>query len=233
MWRIAPEPIIALDGDTAGLRAAMRVIDLALPLLEAGQSLRFAIMPDGLDPDDLIKAQGTAAMQTLLDGAMPMVQLLWQRETEGKNFDSPERKAALDKDSARKDQIDRDPSIAATTARRSKRCAGRCFRPKRRRCASQRATARRTQRRPGSANRTANRQSIAFGRRERRRGAPARGGDPGDLLCTPQSLLNLRPSSKRMECRDPTATCARDPCGMRAAPKTFMTQFARTWATGP
>lgn len=98
LWRIAPEPIIALDGDTAGLRAAMRVIDTALPLLEAGQSLRFAIMPEGLDPDDLIKAQGAGAMQKVLDGARPMVSLLWQRETEGKSIDSPERRAALDRD---------------------------------------------------------------------------------------------------------------------------------------
>ena len=97
MWRIHPEPIIALDGDTAGLRAAMRVIDIAMPLLEAGKSLRFALMPEGLDPDDLIKAQGAGAMQKLLDQAQPLVRLLWRRETEGKVFDSPERKAALDK----------------------------------------------------------------------------------------------------------------------------------------
>ncbi|MGJ8585973.1 MAG: DNA primase [Marinosulfonomonas sp.] len=97
MWRIHHEPVIALDGDTAGLRAAMRVIDLAMPLLEAGQSLRFAIMPEGADPDDVIRRQGADAMQALLDAAVPMVQLLWQRETEGKVFDSPERKAALDK----------------------------------------------------------------------------------------------------------------------------------------
>ncbi|ESW60972.1 MAG: hypothetical protein Q27BPR15_09020 [Rhodobacter sp. CACIA14H1] len=58
MWRISDEPVIALDGDTAGFRAALRVIDLALPLLEAGKGLRFAILPQGLDPDDLIKAQG-------------------------------------------------------------------------------------------------------------------------------------------------------------------------------
>lgn len=111
MWRMAPEPVIALDGDTAGLRAAMRVIDIALPLLEAGQSLRFALMPEGLDPDDLIKAQGAGAMQKLLDQAIPMVQLLWRRETEGKNFDSPERKAALDKALREKIRLIRDPSI--------------------------------------------------------------------------------------------------------------------------
>lgn len=97
LWRISDEPIIALDGDTAGIRAALRVIDLALPLLEAGKALRFAILPQGQDPDDLIKAQGPAAMQKVLDEAQPMVNLLWRRETEGKVFDSPERKAALDK----------------------------------------------------------------------------------------------------------------------------------------
>ncbi len=111
MWRMAPEPIIALDGDKAGVRAAMRVIDIALPLLEAGQSLRFALMPEGMDPDDLIKAQGAGAMQKLLDQATPMVQLLWQRETEGKVFDSPERKAALDKALREKINLIKDPSI--------------------------------------------------------------------------------------------------------------------------
>jgi DNA primase len=97
IWRIADEPILALDGDTAGIRAAQRVIDLALPMLEAGKAIRFAILPGGMDPDDLIKAQGAGAMQAVLDQAKPMVQLLWQRETEGRSFDSPERRAALDK----------------------------------------------------------------------------------------------------------------------------------------
>ncbi|HHB80542.1 MAG TPA: DNA primase, partial [Aliiroseovarius sp.] len=113
MWRIAPEPVVALDGDTAGLRAAMRLIDLALPLLEAGQSLRFALMPAGLDPDDVLRQQGRAAMQALIDGAAPMVDLLWQRETEGKVFDSPERKAALDRDLRNVIKKIADPSIRA------------------------------------------------------------------------------------------------------------------------
>ncbi len=97
MWRISDEPVIALDGDKAGVNAALRVVDLALPLLESGKGLRFAILPGGQDPDDLIKAQGPAAMLKLLEQAQPMVNLLWQRETEGRSFDSPERKAALDK----------------------------------------------------------------------------------------------------------------------------------------
>lgn len=96
MWRISPEPVIALDGDTAGLRAAMRLIDLALPLTAPRQALRFSFLPQGQDPDDLIRAKGPGAMSAVLDDARPLVDLLWRRETEGKVFDSPERKAALD-----------------------------------------------------------------------------------------------------------------------------------------
>jgi len=111
LWRMSDEPVIALDGDTAGLRAAMRLIDMALPLLEAGKSLRFAIMPEGKDPDDLLRAEGAEAVQAVLDQAIPMVRLLWRRETEGRVFDSPERKAALDKSLREKIKLIRDPSI--------------------------------------------------------------------------------------------------------------------------
>ncbi|GAA6187613.1 DNA primase [Litorivita sp. NS0012-18] len=131
LWRISPEPVIALDGDAAGLRAAMRVIDLALPLLEAGKSLRFAIMPEGKDPDDVIRSNGAAAMGELIDGAVPMVDLLWQRETEGKNFDSPERKAGLDKALREKIKLIRDPSIRKHYGEAIKELRWALFRPNR------------------------------------------------------------------------------------------------------
>lgn len=111
LWRIADEPVIALDGDTAGLRAAYRVIDLALPLLEAGKSLRFALMPEGMDPDDLLRSEGPSAIKARVEQAIPMVELLWRRETEDRSFDSPERKAALDKALREKIKLIRDPSI--------------------------------------------------------------------------------------------------------------------------
>ena len=111
MWRVHSEPIIALDGDKAGIAAALRLIDLALPLLEAGQGLRFAVLPGGMDPDDLIRAQGAPAMQKVIDSAEPMVRLLWARETDGKTFDSPERKATLDKTLRAALMRIKDPSI--------------------------------------------------------------------------------------------------------------------------
>lgn len=142
LWRIAPEPIIALDGDTAGLRAAMRLIDLALPMLEAGQSLRFALMPEGMDPDDVLRAKGTGAMQGILDAAIPMVQLLWRRETEGQTFDSPERRAALDKALRDKIKLIRDPSIRSHYGQAIKDLRWALFNPRR---AGQGATPRRAQ----------------------------------------------------------------------------------------
>ncbi len=96
MWRIAPEPVVALDGDAAGQGAAQRLVDLALPLLTAGKGLRFALMPAKQDPDDVIRASGLRAFEALITASRPMIDLLWERETAGGSFDSPERRAALD-----------------------------------------------------------------------------------------------------------------------------------------
>ena len=130
MWRVSDEPIIALDGDKAGVRAAQRLIDLALPLLQAGKSLRFVVLPEGQDPDDLTRQEGPGAMQRLLDNAQPMVELLWEREVHGKNFDSPERKAALDKILREKLRLIKDTSIRGYYGQALKSLRWDLFRPK-------------------------------------------------------------------------------------------------------
>jgi len=96
LWRTAPEPILAFDGDSAGLNAAHRAARLALPHLKPGHSLRFAFLPSGEDPDSFIAAEGAGAMHALLEGAIPLSQLLWQAETEGKDLSTPERRAGLE-----------------------------------------------------------------------------------------------------------------------------------------
>jgi DNA primase len=96
LWRMAPEPILCFDGDKAGTRAAFRAVDLALPLLAPGKSLRFATLPEGQDPDDLIKSAGADAMNEILGKARPLAEMLWIRETAEAQLDTPERRAALE-----------------------------------------------------------------------------------------------------------------------------------------
>jgi DNA primase len=96
LWRTAPEPILAFDGDAAGMKAAHRAAHVALPHLKAGHSLRFAFLPTGEDPDSYIAANGAGAMNVLLENALPLSQLLWRAETEGKDLSTPERRAGLE-----------------------------------------------------------------------------------------------------------------------------------------
>ena len=97
LWRMADEPILCFDGDKAGLKAAYRAVDTALPLLGAERSLRFVLLPEGLDPDELLRANGPAAVVAALDSSLPLFDILWMRELEGVTLDTPERRAALEK----------------------------------------------------------------------------------------------------------------------------------------
>lgn len=96
LWRLSAEPILCFDGDNAGIRAAMRAADRALPLLEPGKSFRFALLPGGQDPDDLVKSQGRKGMDEVLAAALPMADILWRKETLDRPLDTPERRAALE-----------------------------------------------------------------------------------------------------------------------------------------
>jgi DNA primase len=96
LWKMADEPILCFDGDAAGRRAAYRAIDLALPHIKPGKSLLFAALPDGHDPDDLVRSGGAGAIADVLAGARPLGDVLWTRETETARFDTPERRAGLE-----------------------------------------------------------------------------------------------------------------------------------------
>jgi len=97
LWRMAEEPILCFDGDKAGLKAAFRAVDTALPLIGPGRTLRFVLLSDGQDPDELLRAGGPAAVAQALGQPMPLVDLLWLRETEGATLDTPERRAGLER----------------------------------------------------------------------------------------------------------------------------------------
>ncbi len=97
MWKMAEAPILCFDGDKAGRKAAHRALDIALPLLGPGRSLRFAMLPEGQDPDDLARASGQAGVMKVLDAALPLVDLLWQREAEQHPLELPEERAAFER----------------------------------------------------------------------------------------------------------------------------------------
>jgi DNA primase len=96
LWRMADEPTLCFDGDAAGRRAAYRAVDLALPLIKPGKSLKFASLPEGHDPDDLVRAGGGEAINEVIAAARPLAHVLWMRETEAASFDTPERRAAFE-----------------------------------------------------------------------------------------------------------------------------------------
>ncbi|WOH65467.1 DNA primase [Bradyrhizobium sp. BWA-3-5] len=96
LWRMADEPILCFDGDRAGQKAAYRAADLALPNLAPGKSLRFALLPEGQDPDDLARAGGRMAIEEVISAARPLADMIWSREIEGGTFATPERRAALE-----------------------------------------------------------------------------------------------------------------------------------------
>jgi DNA primase len=96
LWKMADEPILCFDGDSAGRKAAYRAADLALPHLKPGKSLRFALMPEGQDPDDLARSGGRAAIEDVIGAARSLSDMIWAREIEGGSFATPERRAALE-----------------------------------------------------------------------------------------------------------------------------------------
>ena len=96
LWKMADEPVLCFDGDNAGLRAAYRAVELAMPRLKPGKSLRFALLPQGQDPDDLMRSAGREAVVEVIEAARPLAQMLWANMTEGHEFDTPERRAALE-----------------------------------------------------------------------------------------------------------------------------------------
>jgi DNA primase len=96
LWKMADEPILCFDGDKAGQKAAWRAADMALPHLVPGKSLRFALLPEGQDPDDLARSGGRGAIEEVIGAARGLADVIWSREIEGGSFATPERRAALE-----------------------------------------------------------------------------------------------------------------------------------------
>ena len=95
LWHHHPEPTLCFDGDRAGRQAASRAIDRALPLLQAGRSLKFAIVEGGKDPDDVLREQGVVALRGQLARTTAFSEALFTRERDQEPLETPERRAGL------------------------------------------------------------------------------------------------------------------------------------------
>ena len=111
LWKMTPVPVLCFDGDSAGMRAASRAVDLALPMLKPGQSLRIALLPDGKDPDDLVKVEGRAPFDKVMSEARPLAEMVWLRETSGTAFETPEKRAELEARLKQVTQVIGDESV--------------------------------------------------------------------------------------------------------------------------
>ncbi|MEO1207024.1 MAG: DNA primase [Pseudomonadota bacterium] len=97
LWRYTDEPTLCFDGDSAGKKAAHRAIDTAIHMLAPGQSLKFAFLPDGQDPDDLIKEGGSEAIEAVISATKPFADIFFDREWQSGTWDTPERRAQLER----------------------------------------------------------------------------------------------------------------------------------------
>ncbi|MBB3979065.1 DNA primase [Rhizobium azooxidifex] len=96
LWRMTPQPILCFDGDGAGIRAANRAAELALPHIRPDRTVRFAMLPDGKDPDDLVRHEGREPFDKVLAGARPLAAMIWSREAGGGTYETPESRAELE-----------------------------------------------------------------------------------------------------------------------------------------
>jgi len=95
LWRMADVPLLCFDGDSAGQKAAIRAAHRALPLLQPGRSLAFITLPEGMDPDDLVRTKGAAAFEALLKAPQQLAERIWASEVAAEPLDTPEARAGL------------------------------------------------------------------------------------------------------------------------------------------
>lgn len=96
-WKVCPQPTLCFDGDNAGIRAAVRSVDRALPILKAGYSTRYAFLPDKMDPDEYLKAKGRDEFLKIIADTVPLAELVWRKNIQSKDISTPEQKALIEK----------------------------------------------------------------------------------------------------------------------------------------
>lgn len=97
IFRYTTEIVFCFDGDNAGRRAAARSLEICLPEMRDGVSAKFLFLPDGEDPDTMIRNLGTEAFQNSIESATPLSEFLFEHFSDGIDLTTREGKAKLSK----------------------------------------------------------------------------------------------------------------------------------------
>lgn len=92
LWKVAPEVIICLDGDIAGLRAAQKVIDNIVDIISHEQKISFINLPSKYDPDDLLKEKGADYFSNLIKKRISLSDQILKNSAIDNKFATPEDK---------------------------------------------------------------------------------------------------------------------------------------------
>ncbi len=111
LWKSAETVVVALDGDEAGRRSAARIVDTALPDLKPGKEIRFALLPQRMDPDDYAREHGGEGMEAVLRAALPLSEMAWRRELAGGTPATPEAVAQVESQLRQLADRIRDPEL--------------------------------------------------------------------------------------------------------------------------
>lgn len=95
LFRITDQIICCYDGDRAGRQAAWRALETALPLLTDGRQIRFAFLPEGEDPDTLVRKEGKTAFEQRLAAAQPLSAFLFETLLTQVDLSTPDGRARL------------------------------------------------------------------------------------------------------------------------------------------
>ena len=95
LFRVTHNVICCYDGDRAGRDAAWRALETALPYMTAGRQLRFMFLPDGEDPDTLVRKEGKAAFEARMEQAQPLSTFLFNSLLPQADLTSPDGKTQL------------------------------------------------------------------------------------------------------------------------------------------
>lgn len=97
IFRLCPEVVFCFDGDNAGRKAAFRALEAALPTLEDGRQARFLFLPEGQDPDTMVRRTGSDGFEHLLNQAQTLENFLFASLSDGLDTNSLDGRARLSK----------------------------------------------------------------------------------------------------------------------------------------